>query len=128
MFMQNFSSPASTQTDLDFFDIFSRKFQNFSEERFSEFLKYSILSKKQSMFMSNFSSPASTQTDLDFFFNIFSRNFQKFSEIFRRTLKPFKKNQIWVCSLILQLAMHVHAKFQFSRFYSDWHSWIFDDF
>jgi hypothetical protein len=37
IFMPNFSSPASTQTDLNFFDHFSSKFQNFSEELLSEF-------------------------------------------------------------------------------------------
>jgi hypothetical protein len=45
MFMQNFRSPASIQTELDFFfDIFSRKFQNFSEELLSEFQKNPSLS------------------------------------------------------------------------------------
>jgi hypothetical protein len=43
MFMQNFISPASAQTELDFFDIFSRKFQNFSEELLRKFKKKSNL-------------------------------------------------------------------------------------
>jgi hypothetical protein len=35
--MSYFSSPASTQTELDFFPHFSSKFQNFSEKLLSEF-------------------------------------------------------------------------------------------
>jgi hypothetical protein len=65
------------------------------------------------MFMQNLSSLASNQTDLTKFLNIFSRKFQNFSE---ELLSEFQKLQIWVCSLMLQLAKHVHAKFQLSSF------------
>jgi hypothetical protein len=66
------------------------------------------------MFMPNFSSPASTQTDLDFlhFFN-------KIQNFLEELLSEFKKIHICVGSLMLQLAKHVHAKFQLSSFYPD---------
>jgi hypothetical protein len=78
MFMQNFSSLASTQTGLDkFLTIFEENSRKSSKSEYAIFYL-----TKQSMFMQNSSSLAFTQTDLDTFLTIFEENFQ----IFRKTL------------------------------------------
>jgi hypothetical protein len=59
--------------------------------------------------MQNFSSLDCTQTDLDKFLTIFEENFKIFQE---NSLANSKKFQTWVCNFILNLAKHVHAKFQ----------------
>jgi hypothetical protein len=55
------------------------------------------------MFMLNFSFLASTQSNLDKFLTIFEEN----------------SRSTRVCNFILNLAKHVHAKFQLSSFYPD---------
>jgi hypothetical protein len=77
------------------------------------------------MFMQNFSSLASIQTDIDTFLTIFEENSRIFQENF---LENSKKIQIWVCNFLLNLAKHVHAKFQLSGFYPDELTQFFDLF
>jgi hypothetical protein len=80
MFMQDFSSPA--------FDIFSRKFQYFSEEILSEFLKIPNLSMQFDAATNKACSCnplASAQTDIAKFLTFFQEDFR----IFRRILKCF---------------------------------------
>jgi hypothetical protein len=75
--------------------------------------------------MQNFSSLASTQTDFDKFLTIFEENFRIFQE---KLLSEFKKNQTWVCNFKLNLAKHIHAKFQLSSLNPDGLRQIFDLF
>jgi hypothetical protein len=75
--------------------------------------------------MQNFSSLASTQTDLDTFLTIFEENSRIFQE---NSLANSEKNQTWVCNFILNVAKHVHAKFQLSSLYPDGLRQIFDLF
>jgi hypothetical protein len=77
------------------------------------------------MFMQNISSLACTQTDLDTFLTIFEENFRIFQE---NSLANSKKIQILVSYFILNLAKHVHVKFQLSTFYPDELRQIFDHF
>jgi hypothetical protein len=87
MFIQNFSSPASKQTDLEFFFyIFSRKFQKISEELISEFQNNPNLSKLFHATTSKAcscksSTLASTQTDKAKFWIFFQENFRIFQKI-----------------------------------------------
>jgi hypothetical protein len=59
------------------------------------------------------------------FLTIFQVNIRIF---LKNSLANLKKIQIWVCSLLLQLAKHVHAKFQFPSFYPDELRIFFDVF
>jgi hypothetical protein len=128
MFLQIYSSPASTQ--MDFWHFF-KKISEFSEELLRTLSKLSkskfscYNQQSMFMFMHNFSSPASTQTDLEFFLTFFQENFRIFQ---KNSYVIFEIILIWECSLMLQLAKHVHAKFNFSSFYSDWHCKLFDIF
>jgi hypothetical protein len=112
MFMQNFSSLACSQTDLD-------TFLNICEENVRIFQENSLANLKnpnlsmQTRFMQNFSSLASTQTDLDKFMTIFEENFSIFQE---NTFANSKKFQTWVRNFMFDLAKHVHAKLQLSSF------------
>jgi hypothetical protein len=80
--MSNFSTPASTQTDLDFFWQFFKFISEFFRrtlKRISKKFKFEYVvwrCNKQSMFMQNFKSLVSTQTELDKFFTIFQVNFR----------------------------------------------------
>jgi hypothetical protein len=56
---------------------------------------------------------------------IFEENFRIFQE---NSLANSKKFQTRVCNFILNLAKHVHAKFQLSSFYPDGLRQIFDLF
>jgi uncharacterized HAD superfamily protein len=93
MFMQNFSSLACTQTDLDkFLTIFEENFRIFQENSEANSKKtkpeYAILYlTKQSRGMQNFSSLDCTQTDLDTFLTIFEENFRIFYESLKQILK-----------------------------------------
>jgi hypothetical protein len=75
--------------------------------------------------MQNFSSLVCIQTDLDTFLTIFEENFRIFQE---NSSANSKKIQTWVCNFILNLAKHVHAKFQLSSFYPDGLGHIFVHF
>jgi hypothetical protein len=66
--------------------------------------------------MLNFSSLPATQTGLDKFLTFFQENFR----VFQKNSQANFKNVIFlVLTYISQLATHVHAKFQLSRFYPD---------
>jgi hypothetical protein len=98
--MLNFSSPVSTQTALEiFFEIFSRKFQNFSEELLSEFQKnpnLSMLFHATTIKACSFKIStrlASTQTDIAKCWTFSQENFRKFQKIFLTIFQVnFKKN------------------------------------
>jgi hypothetical protein len=64
----------------------------------------------------NFSSQACNQTGLDTFLTIFEENLRIFQE---NSLENLKKFQTSVSHFILNLAKHVHAKFQLSSLYPD---------
>jgi hypothetical protein len=91
--MQNFGSPASTQTDLEYFlTIFQvnfKKFQNFSEKLLSELKKIQIcvwcfLLQLAEHVSANFNSLASTQTNFNQNLShlAFFKKIQKWFEIF----------------------------------------------
>jgi hypothetical protein len=75
--VQNFSSLASTQMNLDtFLTIFEENIRIFQENSSANYEKLIL----QSMDMQNFSSLACTQTDFDTFLTIFEENFRIFLE------------------------------------------------
>jgi hypothetical protein len=119
--MPNFSSPVSTQTDF-FFTIFQLNFRIFQKnsEANLKIIRIWVCCfsyNYQSMFMQNFNS-----------LSFFQENFRVFQ---KNSSANFKIIKIWVYSLMLQLAKHVHAKFQLSSsliFYPDGLRQIFDHF
>jgi hypothetical protein len=132
MFMQNFSSLASTQTDLD-------TFLTILEENFRIFQENSIAnSKKIQTWVRNFIFNLKKQRHAKFqlsnlysdrlrhIFGHFWRKFQDFA-CKENSLANSKKFQAGVCNFILNLAKHVH-KLQFSSFYSDGFRHIFGYF
>jgi hypothetical protein len=127
--MPNFSSPVSTQTDLEFFfDIFSIKFQNFSKELLSEFQNNPNLI---CCFMLQLSKHFHAKFKLSSFYpdGLFLTFFQESFRIFQKNSQTkFKIIQILVNCLMLQLSKHVHTKFQLSSFYPDGLRQIFDHF
>jgi hypothetical protein len=75
--------------------------------------------------MQNFSSLACTQSNLDKFLTIFEEN----PRIFQENSKANSKiNPNRSMQFLLNLAKHVHAKFQLSSLYSDGLRQIFDLF
>jgi hypothetical protein len=92
MFIQNFSSLAYTQTDLDtFLKEISRLFRKTLRIQKKTNLEYAILYlTQQSIGMQNFSSLACTQTDLDKFLTIFEENSRIFQENFKANSKKFQ--------------------------------------
>jgi hypothetical protein len=83
MGMQNFTSLASTQTDLDtFLTNFVENLWIFQENSLANSKKIqtwgcNFIFKEQSMGMQNFSTLGCTQTDLDTFLTISKENFKK---------------------------------------------------
>jgi hypothetical protein len=94
MFMQNFSSPASTQTDLDkFLTFFQEKIRIFQENteancrNFQNQEVYQLTKHVHAKFQHSSIYP----DGIRFFLNTFSRKFQNFSE---KLLSEFQKIQI----------------------------------
>jgi uncharacterized protein YeaO (DUF488 family) len=59
---------------------------------------------------------------------IFDHFLIKFQDFSGKFLNEFKKIQTCACYFLLNLAKHVHAKFQLSSFYPDRFRHIFDHF
>jgi hypothetical protein len=131
MFIQNLSSLAFNQTDLDtFLTIFEENFRIFQEnslensEKFQTWVCNFIFNLAKHVH-AKFELSSSTQTDLDTFLTIFEEN----SRIFQKNSLANSKNfQTWLCSYLINLAKHVHAKCQLSNLYPDGLRHIFDLF
>jgi ribosomal protein S17E len=128
MGMQNFSSLACTQTDLDkFLTIFEENFMIFQENSLANSEKFQTWVCN---FLLNLAKHVYAKCQLSILYpdglrHIFEENFRIFQE---NSLANSKKIQTWVCTFILNLAKHVHAKFQLSSLNPDGLRHIFDNF
>jgi hypothetical protein len=131
MFMENFSSLACTQMDLEqFWTIFEENFRIFQEN-------FSANSKNFQTWVRNYQLNQAKHVHAKFYHSsfypdglrhIFDHFWRKFQDFSGKPLSGFEKIQIWVCNLILNLAKLVLAKFQLSSFYQDGFRQIFYHF
>jgi hypothetical protein len=122
MIMQNFSSLASTQTDLDkFLTIFEENSRIFQKNSSANSKKYQIWVCN---FILNLAKHVYAKFQIPSFYSDGLRHtfdhFWKKNRIFQEnSLANSKKIQTWVSNCIFNLAKHVHAKFKLSSLYLD---------